>query len=136
MAPEILGSALDVAASEVESLLRPEHAVLPGYVRHKVEGASFPAIVPARTEPSPPPQVTQGVQGIIVRLRNAADADKLDDMERVYYRRELLEVRLANDEGSVCQAYAYVWKGLRSELSEEEWDYDAFVNTHLPDWLK
>ena len=132
MAKEILGSALGIEPSEVDGLLRPRTAVLAGYARYKVQGASFPALVPLYED-----KIGQapGVQGVVVWPRGQEDVARLDEMERVYYTREEVNVRMTSSD-EVCKAYTYVWKGSRSELEEEEWDYQGFSARHLQYWLK
>lgn len=93
---------------------RSEPAVLPGYRRFAVPGATYPGIVAA-----PGGQVA----GLLYRDVGADDLARLDLFEGAEYRRDALPVTLA--EGSVLVAGTYVWLD-NGRLSDAAWLPEAF----------
>jgi gamma-glutamylcyclotransferase (GGCT)/AIG2-like uncharacterized protein YtfP len=91
-----------------------EPAVLPGYRRFAVPGVSYPGIVAASG---------QQVAGLLYRDVAPDDLARLDLFEGAEYRRDALQVTLAD--GSVAIAETYVWLD-HGRLSDAVWLPEAF----------
>ncbi|MEM1447072.1 MAG: gamma-glutamylcyclotransferase family protein [Planctomycetota bacterium] len=116
----------DVMWAVTEKHFQSCNATLHGFNRFRVRQEVYPAIVAAADAS------TTG------RLYLGVDADslkRLDDFEGEYYTRQSVTVTDENDEER--HALAYVIADVhRHRLSEEPWDEAAFVEHHLPEFLK
>lgn len=91
-----------------------EPAVLPGYRRFAVPGVAYPGIV---ATPG------QEVAGLLYRDVASDDLARLDRFEGAEYRRDALQVTLAD--GSALVAETYVWLD-HGRLSDVAWLPEAF----------
>jgi len=101
-------------------------ARLDGYVRRKVRGEEYPAVVPA---------AGCAVTGLVYFNVNPADLQRLDRFEgRWYHRRR--ESLLIND-GSRIRGWVYVFReAFRDRLQVEDWDPSEFSRRGLHRFLK
>ena len=123
-------------------------ALLPGYQRHKVRYADYPAI---RHAPS-----TCSVRGTIVSGLSERDMKRLDTFEGSEYIRVKVtcrklekkeDVKGGEEEehpygnlggmvlGENVEAEVYVWVGGRDNLEEGEWDFQHFVKEKMSRWV-
>eukprot|EP00879_Flechtneria_rotunda_P018383 GHRR01019282.1.p2 GENE.GHRR01019282.1~~GHRR01019282.1.p2 ORF type:complete len:151 (+),score=38.02 GHRR01019282.1:107-559(+) len=103
-------------------------ALLHGYVRHRVKGQVFPAILPAS------PQST--VAGKVLLELTPKELHILDVYESEEYYRQTVQPVLAD--GSKVEADVYVWRDDYMDqllLDQPDWDFQAFINQHLQDYL-
>ncbi|KAG8801329.1 hypothetical protein FRC17_006675 [Serendipita sp. 399] len=139
-------------------------AILDGYIRHRVRGADFPAIILASTSHqffntgASTPDVDR-VRGCYVSGLTEIDMKRLDRFESGLYSRKNVEVRLllepvlgldtidvqtlidpkVNDgdptaESSTSQAITYVWSEPLGDLRPEPWSFTDFVAQKLDYW--
>jgi gamma-glutamylcyclotransferase (GGCT)/AIG2-like uncharacterized protein YtfP len=122
-------------------------AILPGFQRHRVRIADYPAII--RREGS-------AVRGMLVTGLTEGDMGRLDIFEGDEYARVKVRVRLVRtadddgpklggvmggigeeeaDLGDEVATETYVWIGDAGSLAEEEWDFDEFVREKLWRWV-
>ena len=121
----------------VKPLVRPAR-VRAGYARFSLRGRDYPAIVPVEQGASLGSS-SAAVDGLLFRPQNRAQRARLDDFEGETYRAAAVDVEvLAGDGGEfeTVDADIYVWDGAGDDVSEEEWDFEAFVRERLDDWLE
>ncbi len=94
-----------------------EPASLAGFSRHAVRDEDYPGMQAC---------VGGRVQGMLYRSVDPAALERLDAFEGEQYRRETVEVTLAD--GSTVSADTYVIKPEHTSLLlPEDWDFDAFL---------
>lgn len=99
-------------------------ARLDGYARFRVEGRVYPAIVEAPGG---------AVPGVLYADLEATELDRLDVYEGPLYERREVSVWVGP---AATAAATYVLRPeLRHRLSDEPWDYEAFLRDHLDDYL-
>lgn len=99
-------------------------AVLEGFARYLVKGATYPGLVP---EPG------SRVDGLVYHDVSTAAFDRLDRFEGEYYARRTVQV--VADGGTVA-AETYVFREeWRHLLSSERWDAEHFRRHHLDRFL-
>ena len=118
MSPRVLASVLGhphvhASASATAPGLGAE---LAGFRRMKIEGRSYPALVPAQA-----PAGTQTVLGILIQGLSEADIQTLDAFEGSDYQRTLVSVTV---QGTRMNAYTYVWQGPPTVKLYGEWDFE------------
>ena len=109
MDPEIMTS----VAGEVGN---GQAARLSGYVRRRVSGELYPAIVP---------QPGSVVDGLLYARLSPAILEKLDCFEGKDYLRRTVLVELAEGRRVAAQVYVFADK-CRDRLSNEDWNLKAF----------
>ena len=102
-----------------------EKAVLHGFLRRKVVGKDYPAIIRGGE--------SDEVTGILFTPRNIDDRRKLRNFEGDQYKLE--KVAVISKSGVECEAFTYVWDGDRDELEDREWNFAEYEATRLEDWL-
>ncbi|MEM8495910.1 MAG: gamma-glutamylcyclotransferase family protein [Planctomycetota bacterium] len=116
----------DVMRAVTGKRFQSRNAALHGFNRLRVRHEVYPAIV-AAADASTRGRLYVGV--------DAANLKRLDDFEGEYYTRQ--SVTVTDDHGEIRQALAYVIADVhRHRLSEEPWDEAAFVEHHLPEFMK
>ncbi len=94
-----------------------EQATLDGFARHAVRDEDYPGIRP---------DADASVKGVLYRDIDTAALARLDAFEGEQYRRETVEVTLAD--GSRIRADTYVIKPEHAALLlPVDWDFDAFL---------
>lgn len=134
MAPQVLhrvchGSMSPTNPIYTQSNLQITPALLPGYRRHRVKSADYPAILP---NPSSP------VRGTHVAGLTDSDIFRLDIFEGDEYERRLVTVQLLDSEGKVSgetQCETYVWIAPAAELEDGEWDFNEFQREKMKYWV-
>jgi gamma-glutamylcyclotransferase (GGCT)/AIG2-like uncharacterized protein YtfP len=102
-----------------------EPATLEGHARYRVAGAPYPGIV---HEPH------GRVSGGLYRGLDGEHLRRLDEFEGALYRRERVELRLAN--GETVTAWTYVVPDeSRSLLSSESWDEASYLERDHREFL-
>lgn len=100
-------------------------AVLKDFARYKVNGKSYPGIIPEKGG---------AVEGMVYLEVTSGDLIKLDRFEGEMYSAE--EVIVKTETGTVMKALVYVVKpNYKDQLSREEWSMTAFVRDHLKTFL-
>ncbi|BDD87476.1 gamma-glutamylcyclotransferase family protein [Desulfofustis limnaeus] len=101
-------------------------AVLPGYFRRAVKGATYPVVYPATT--------TSEVEGVLYYQVTDDDLKRLDRFEGDYYQRRSESVRLSD--GQLINAEVYVLKEeFRFIASDHDWDQKRFEQEGLSSFL-
>jgi len=95
---------------------RMKPATLPGYSRHLVRDADFPAVIPGAP--------TGKVNGYLFQPDSMKEVELLDDFECESYYRE--EVEVVKEDGGVVLAYVYLWCDELEDLAEEDWNFEQF----------
>ena len=138
MAPEILhrvchGSPRPEPWQAALLTIRP--AILPSYVRHKVRGCDYPAIVPSSFP-------GDCVRGTYVTGLTDGDIWRLDTFEGSEYERKEVKVQLLKQVqdgskagGEEVVAETYVWSSRAEGLEEGEWDFAEFVREKMGSWV-
>lgn len=110
MYPEVWGRV-------VNGRCRSQCATLRGYVRRKVRGETYPAIIPGAA--------ASCLDGVLYLGITQDELERLDRFEGNYYVRTVVGVLTAS--GATVDAFAYVLKEeYRHILSADEWDNEAF----------
>lgn len=110
----------------VRGTYRSHRAVLPGYLRRAVKGATYPVVYPAST--------TSEVEGVLYYQVTADDLKRLDRFEGDYYQRRGESVRLSD--GQLINAEVYVLKeAFHSIASDQDWDQKQFEREGLSSFL-
>ena len=91
-------------------------ARLSGYVRRRVSGECYPAIVP---------QAGAVVDGLLYAGLSPKILERLDRFEGENYFRRTVLVELAEEKRVMAQTYVFVDK-CRDRLSDENWSLEAF----------
>ena len=134
MVPQVLHRVLFGSTTPHESqiqALKIQPAVLPGYIRHRVVDADYPAVI-ASSEPS------ACVRGTYVQGLTAADIWRLDIFEGDEYERVWVQPRLVKtngEQGDEVKTETYVWKAPRKDLEPQEWDFEEFKAEKLYRWV-
>lgn len=98
---------------------RCEPATLEGYVRKKVRGEVYPAIIP---------RAGDKVSGLLCYSVGGRALKRLDRFEGAPYERS--PVRVVTAQGQIVPAEAYLFtEQNRSLLSDEDWHFEAFRST-------
>lgn len=134
-------------------------ALLEGWVRHRVRGADFPAIISAKdshdffkTEADP---ASECVRGSYVTGLTFDDMKRLDRFESGYYELEVVEVTpladlvslgdldiktlvdpgllkmTGGEQRAKVRVVTYAWSEPLSELEKEPWSFEDFVTQKL-----
>ncbi|KAM0070388.1 putative gamma-glutamyl cyclotransferase [Helianthus debilis subsp. tardiflorus] len=123
----VYGSLL--ADDVVRALLRrvPQNspAILHGYHRFNVKGRVYPAILPVENKK---------ITGRVFLDITAPEMDILDKFEDYEYERRLVDVSLL-DSSDVLQAYTYVWATSGDPDLYGEWDFEAWKESKMKDFL-
>ena len=111
----------------VVSNYRSSSARLDGYLRRRLRGETYPAIV------------EQGrgshVDGMLYFGVSTEDLARLDRFEGEYYVRRRVQV-IASKKGISCDAFSYVLSGqYRHLLSDSDWDPGSFRKQALQQFL-
>jgi hypothetical protein len=116
--------------------IRP--ALLQNYRRHRVLHADYPAVVPCESST---------VRGTLVSGLTDGDLWRLDIFEGNEYERKQVIVRELKYEGDIkveptpdqlgatVQAETYVWVSPKSDLEDNEWDFEEFVREKMWAWV-
>ena len=100
-------------------------AILRGYARFMVKGASYPGIIPV---------IEAITEGIIYFDVDESSLARLDIFEGDLYQRT--PIRAENQDGKILNAEAYVIKPeYRDYLSLQKWDVEEFVQNSLEAFL-
>lgn len=101
-------------------------ATLHDYGVYRVRGTEYPGILPEKGSI---------VQGTLYRNIDDEKLRILDDFEGYQYLREIVGVYL--EDGNTVEAYVYCIKQDRWDvLSQEDWDFDAFIKHELHAYLR
>ena len=104
---------------------RFQEAMLKGYARFKVKGASYPGITP---------QTDAVTKGIIYLKVDKQSLERLDAFEGELYQR--IAVRVETKKSEILDAQAYIIKSeYQSLLSSKPWDLKEFIQNHLATFL-
>jgi gamma-glutamylcyclotransferase (GGCT)/AIG2-like uncharacterized protein YtfP len=110
----------------VQATYRSETALLSGYIRKAVKGATYPVVYP-RTD-------SDTVEGLVYYDISADDMKRLDRFEGDYYQRRSESVRLSD--GRLIDAEVYILKeAFRSIASDRDWDQKQFEREGLSSFL-
>ena len=116
----------EVTQALLQCPLMREPAMLKGYQRVGVRGASYPGIFAKANEQ---------VAGQVISGLTADQWHRLDEFEGEYYSRTLVTVELTSGEG--CEAWAYVFKDdYFSLLSDEPWCNEVFKSRDMTTFVK
>lgn len=167
MAPQILHRIIHGSSTPEpwqEALLSVKAAVLPGYRRHRVAGADYPAIISAQTDPSGKPAA---VLGTLVTGLTEGDVHRLDKFEGDEYEKRAVKVQILAQQSNgvegdlhhilnekvhcsddavisdekgmdsqIVEALAYVWIAGKQLLEDAEWDFGSFQREKMQWWLE
>lgn len=134
MAPQVLHRVLYGSTTPHRSqidAIKIHPAILPKYIRHRVAGCDYPAIL-ASSEPS------ACVRGTYVEGLTAADIWRLDIFEGDEYERVKVPLQLLDDSGEQQEdliAETYVWIAPIKDLEKGEWDFEKFKKEKLKNWV-
>ncbi len=118
MVPSVMHAVCGYAGSGVE-------AVLPGFRRRLVRGEVYPAILPWKGE---------SVAGLLYLSVSHTQLLRLDEFEGDLYRREAVDVMLANQP---VTAQTYVICAASSDLlSDRPWKAQTFVRQGLDQFMR
>jgi gamma-glutamylcyclotransferase (GGCT)/AIG2-like uncharacterized protein YtfP len=110
----------EIMAQVSGSVCRSETATLHQYVRKKVRGEVYPAIIE---------QQGSSVDGVVYFDVSEAACERLDTFEGSLYVRT--ETAVICNNGECVKAYAYVIKaGHGHQLSGADWNYEKFLANH------
>ena len=139
MAPQVLyrvcyGSTRPTALQKSLLIIRP--AILDSYCRRKVRDCDYPAIIPSSGAQ---------VRGTYVQGLTDADIWRLDTFEGEQYTRQMVRIKLLEEDGeghtepnaddSELEAETYVWADGVEDLEEEEWDFVEFRLQKMSRWI-
>lgn len=135
----------------VKPLVQPARVRGPEYARFALRGRDYPAVVKLDIEhvdASSAPARVHVVDGLLFRPQNWVQRKKMDDFEGEAYQAVQVDVEAASartaiidsegvgSEMEIVRADMYVWNAAPDDVSEEEWDFEAFVRERLDDWLE
>jgi Gamma-glutamyl cyclotransferase, AIG2-like len=144
MAPGVLyrviyGNANPEPWQQKLTTIRP--ALLESHRRHRVKYMSYPAITPC---------VGSSVRGSVVTGLTQGDIYRLDIFEGDQYLRKKVKVKVLKNVGledsiqtdeleehapEEVEAETYIWSNDRSELEDEEWDFEEFKRERMRFWM-
>jgi hypothetical protein len=113
-------------------------ALLQNFRRHRVRHADYPAIVPCGEST---------VRGTLVTGLTDGDLWRLDIFEGDEYERKKVKAQELKYEGDIniepgrdqlgatVEAETYVWIGPKSDLDDDEWDFQEFVKEKMHAWV-
>ena len=115
----------DVMCAVTTREFRFMDAILRGYARFTVKGASYPGIIP----------VTEAVtEGFIYFDVDEFSLERLDEFEGDLYQR--IPIQAETERGKILNAATYVIKPeYRDYLSLQKWDVEEFVQNSLAAFL-
>ncbi|KAI9889182.1 MAG: hypothetical protein M1814_005698 [Vezdaea aestivalis] len=131
MAPEVLNRVIHGPDPTQKPPPRApaQTAFLPGHIRHRVQYADYPAIIPDQTPGA-------SVRGTYVRELTDADMWRLDVFEGSDYKRIKVRVVVGESEGKgeEMECWTYLWKAQEDDLEKGEWDFEDFRKEKLRYW--
>ena len=118
------------------------------YARFALHGRDYPAVV--KIEHVDASAQVHVVDRLLFRPHNWAQRKKMDDFEAEAYQAVQVDVEVASartaiidsdskgvgSDMEIVRADMYVWNAAPDDVSEEEWDFEAFVRERLDDWLE
>ncbi|KAK5087610.1 hypothetical protein LTR70_006919 [Exophiala xenobiotica] len=154
MAPPVLHRVIYGSTNPEEwqkKLTTVRSALLQDYTRHKVKHADYPAILPHSTTSSSETRSSRpSVRGSLVTGLTEGDIWRLDIFEGSQYTRQKVcvkalkntaldalvdEANLAAHVEEEVEAETYVFTDSRSDLEEEEWDFEEFKREKMWAWV-
>ncbi|KAI7742529.1 hypothetical protein M8C21_031266 [Ambrosia artemisiifolia] len=123
----VYGSLLadDVVRALLRRVPKNSPAILHGYHRFSIKGRVYPAILPVENKK---------IIGRVLMDITAPELDILDKFEDYEYERRLVDVSLL-DSSDVLQAYTYVWANNGDPDLYGEWDFEAWKESKMKDFL-
>ncbi|KAI3828555.1 hypothetical protein L1987_02656 [Smallanthus sonchifolius] len=123
----VYGSLLadDVVRALLRRIPQNSPATLHGYHRFSVKGRVYPAILPVENKK---------ITGRVLLGITAPELDILDKFEDFEYERRLVDVSLL-DSSEILQAYTYVWANSDDPDLYGEWDFEAWKESKLKDFV-
>ncbi|KAD6453786.1 hypothetical protein E3N88_08492 [Mikania micrantha] len=123
----VYGSLLadEVVCALLRRIPQNSPAILHGYNRFSVKGRVYPAILPVENKK---------ITGRILLGITAPELDILDKFEDYEYERRLVDVSLL-DGSNILQAYTYVWANSDDPDLYGEWDFEAWKDSKMNDFL-
>lgn len=116
----------DVWSRLVHGHYKSHEAGLMGYVRLRVKGEEYPALVKA--------EGVCRVQGRVYLGVTHRDLERLDAFEGGQYRRESVSLEVNE---RLFNAYVYIWRSsLKCLLSRDQWSVKDFENRGLNQFLR
>ena len=109
-------------------------ALLPGYKRHRVRWADYPAITPYDALPT---GANDGVRGTVVTGLADCDIARLEAFEGSQYERRPVTIKVleGQGEGKELQAETFVWTAGVKLLDPKEWDFKHFMRERSRAWI-
>ncbi|CAA7398774.1 unnamed protein product [Spirodela intermedia] len=101
-------------------------AVLHGYQRFSIKGCSYPAIIPVENKK---------VDGKVLLGITDIELGIFDVFEDFEYERSVVEVSGMDHPGTLL-AYTYVWVEKDDPKLEGDWDFNAWREQHLEEFLE
>jgi hypothetical protein len=166
MAPQILHRVIH-GSSDPEpwqkALLSVKPALLPGYRRHRVARADYPAIIATEAHAA---EKAASVLGTLVTGLTEGDLYRLDMFEGGEYEKRVVKVRVlaqSSKDGDedlqhvlnekahssedtvfgekamdvqIVEALTYVWIAGKKLLEDAEWDFESFQREKMQWWLE
>ena len=132
----------------VKPLVQPARIRGTEYARFALHGRDYPAVVKLDIEHVDASAQVLVVDGLLFCPHNWAQRKKMDDFEGEAYQAVQVDVEAASartaiidsegvgSEMEIVRADMYVWNAAPDDVSEEEWDFEAFVRERLDDWLE
>ncbi|XP_076894892.1 AIG2-like protein D [Bidens hawaiensis] len=123
----VYGSLLadDVVRALLRRIPQNSPATLNGYHRFSIKGRVYPAILPVENKK---------VTGRVLLDITAPELDILDKFEDYEYERRLVDVSLLGSSG-ISPAYAYVWADKDDPDLYGEWDFEAWKESKMKDFV-
>ncbi|KAK9065625.1 hypothetical protein SSX86_015026 [Deinandra increscens subsp. villosa] len=123
----VYGSLLadDVVRALLRRIPQNSPAILHGYHRFSIKGRVYPAILPVENKK---------IIGRVLLGITAAELDILDKFEDFEYERRDVDVSLLNS-SDMLQAYTYVWANSEDPDLYGEWDFEAWKESKMKDFL-
>jgi hypothetical protein len=129
MYPQVLHAILDRVPSNSK-------AVIHGFKRYNIRGQVFPGVIAAAPECK--------VEGVLLRALTPEEMILFDEFEGDEYYKLPVQPQLIKEDGedkndpvTTVSASVYIWQdSLRSYLYGDDWDPEAFANTHLEAYVK
>ena len=130
----------------VKPLVQPARVRGTEYARFALHGRDYPAVV--KIEHVDASAQVHVVDGLLFCPQNWAQRKKMDDFEGEAYQAVHVDVDVASartaiidskgvgSDMEIVRADMYVWNAAPDDVSEEEWDFEAFVRERLDDWLE
>ena len=103
---------------------RIDQSILKGFKKYQVRGAPYPAAIKSLE--------SSEIVGGLLYLSDFQQLTKLDAFESDLYRRETVDVLVAQDKG-ICliESDVYIWNQDISRLEERDWSYEKFISKLL-----